>query len=311
MTLVRSSLRSAPLLALALAAVTGCEIAMTLGDLDDTSTGAAATDDDPGGSSSSSGASSGTTGMAEGTTFGGETTFGETTFGETTDTGQDPACIPPPETVIFYVYANEETVTRPPFYTVVEADCVVQGVSQDGNIGTYTLECDEDGVPTPHELEVVRNTGPLALPMEAGTPVHLQVAMDFPIDYGGFTYIVVRDAAGELILGYYGGGTLPEGIGVDLAAWFAPLEFALAFGDCDPVPYEDPGISFIQPPCPADRTPLAVDFQLGPDEIHLIEENGGQLGPLSLFVTSARHLDPLGECDSAIDAFSFVAYRTP
>lgn len=304
MTHPRASARAPSTLVFVLAAATGCEIDMKLGDLDDTST-SAATGDDPGASSSSSGPSSGTTDMAEGTTFGGETTVD----GETTDTGQNPACIPPPDVIIFYVYANEETVTRPPFYTVVEADCVVQSVGYDGNIGTYTLECDEGGVPMPHELEVVRNTGPLDLPMEAGTPVHLQVAMDFPIDYGGFSYIVVRDAAGELILGYYGGGTLPDGIGVDLAAWFAPLEFALAFGDCEPVPYEDPGMSFIQPPCPADRTPLAVDFQLGPDEIHLIEENGGQLGPLSLFVTSARHLDPLGECDSAIDAFSFVAYR--
>lgn len=291
------------LLALALTTATGCEIDMSLGELDDTSTGAAATGDGPG--ASSSGSSSDTTGMAEGTTFGGETTVD----GETTDTGQNAACIPPP-VVIFNIYANEETVTRPPFYTVVEADCVVQAVSYDDSRGTYTLECDEGGVPTPHELEVVRNPGgPLALPMEAGTPVHLQVAMDFPIDYGGFRYIVVRDAAGELILGYYGGGTLPDDAGVDLAAWFAPLEFALAFGDCEPVPYEDPGISFIQEPCPAARTPLAVGFQLGADEIHLIERNGGQLGPLSLFVTNARHLDPVGECDFPIDAFSFVAYR--
>jgi hypothetical protein len=107
----------------------------------------------------------------------------------------------------------------------------------------------------------------------------------------------------------YGGGEIPPMLGIDVAPWFSPITYALSFGDCDPEPYEAPGM-FIEEPCPAQRTRLAVDFLIGDDGIHLLDRTSGPLGPFSLFVTSARHLDPQGDsCDLPLDAFSFVVYR--
>lgn len=303
MTRARSSNPTVSLLTLALAAASGCEIDMKLGELDDTSTSASATDDAMEASSAgSTSAASGNSGVAE-------DTGGSETGSETDETAGE-ACLPPPEALTFQVYFDEEPPAEDVWELVVDADCVVAGVADEGDIRFYSFECDEgDDLPVSHQLEVRRSTGPIDLPMAAGTPVHVQVARDYPIDSGGFNYVVVRDAAGELVLGWYGGGIVPEDLGVDVEAWFAPLEYALAFGDCEPVPYEDPGGSFIVDPCPAAETRLAVGFQLGDEGIHLLERTSGQLGPLSLFVPYARHLDPVAECHLPLDAFAFVAFR--
>jgi hypothetical protein len=310
MTPPRSSSCSIPL-ALALAATTGCEIEMTLGELDDTSTTAAAGDGTEASSSATSSASN-TSGVAEDTSSG----VAEDTSGVAEDTSSDTdetagaVCNPPPEDFWINVILNDEPVERDPYYRFVDADCVVQGVVEDGIYRIYTFECDEGGIPVPHELQAGSSAGPLELPLTAGTPVHLQLFKDYPIDFGGLPYVMVRDAAGDLVLGYYGGGSVPAEVG-NVDAWFAPLAFELAFGDCEPEPFEEPGTMFIIDPCPAVRTRLAVDFQLGDEGIHLLDHTSGQLGPLSLFVASARHLDPVGEdtCGFAPDGFSFVAYR--
>lgn len=292
--------------ALVLVAITGCQLDIDLGDPDDPST-TGSTGQGAGASSSSGAPGSDDTGSpgSDGTPDTGAP--GDTeTQGDTEPTA---TCLPPPEDVVIQVFVDVPTVMRDPFYATIDAACVVQGVMEDGDRRTYPLECDEGGEPVPRVLEVLRSPGPIELPVAAGTPVHLQLVQDFPIDYGGFRYIVVRDAAGELLLGAYGGGLVPESAGIDVDEWFAPLTYALAFGDCEPEPYEDPGGSFIVEPCPAARTRLALDFQLGDASIHLLEGTSGPLGPLVLEVTSARHLDPVGECDFPLDAFSFVAHR--
>ncbi len=269
------------------------------------STDTTSTTGDPGATSSVPASSSGTLGPTDGTSSSGGT--GSTA--SDTDATAGAVCEPLPEDLQVRVFINDEDPPEGSFYLVVDADCVVQTVVDAGDLRTYALECDEGGTPVPHEIEVTRSSGPIDLPMAAGTTVHLQVAKSFPIDYGGFSYLVVRDEAGDLILGHYDGGPVPPELGIDVDPWFAPLTFALAFGDCEPEPYEPPG-SFLAPPCAGPRTRLAVDFALGDESIHLLDETSGQLGPLSLFVSYARHLDPVEDmCDLSIDAFGFVAYR--
>ncbi|MCX4241351.1 hypothetical protein [Paraliomyxa miuraensis] len=250
--------------------------------------------------------SSGVTSTTDATTVG---SADETSSGTGIDPTAGSVCEPQPEDLTFYVSISPYEPPEGTFFLTIDAACVVQGVTDEGDVRTFALECDEDGMMVPHDLEVVHGNGPLDLPMTVGTPIHLRVAKDFPIDYGGFTYIVVRSETDELLLGYYGGGEIPPMLGVDVDPWFAPLTYALAFGDCDPEPYEEPGM-FIQEPCPAQLTRLAVDFLIGDDGIHLLDRTSGQLGPWSLFVLGARHLDPqMGSCDLPIDAFAFVAYQ--
>lgn len=314
----RSSTPTSSLLALVLTAVTGCEIDMSLGELGDTSTSTttATTAAGEASTSSSASASSATSSGADETSSDGGTTSSGTgasssDTGEATGTAE--ACLPLPESSSIYVDMDVEQPDPDVYEVVVEADCVVTSVIVRANLRAYTLECDEGlGMPVPHELEVRRNSGPPPpdLPMAVGTPVHLQLAKDYPIDSGGFTYVVVRDAAGELVLAWYGGGNVPGDLGVDLEAWFAPLEVALAFGDCEPEPYEEPGNMFIIDPCPAVETRLALDFQLGDEGIHLLDGTSGQLGPLTLLVTRALHLEPVEDCGFEGDTFSFVAHRT-
>lgn len=306
MTPARSLLRSSPLLALALTMATGCEVDKLLGELDDTSA-TGSTGDGTGAPSSSSGPASGSgvaedtsSGAPEGTSGGGETS-------SDTDGTAGAVCDPPPESLVINVDFEAEAIPESG-ELVVDASCVVQGMVENGDTRSYTVECDEDGVAAVHELVVRRSTGPIDLPLTVGTPIHLQVARNYPIDSGLYLHVVIRDAAGELVLGQRSGRTEP-GLDVDVDAWFAPLEYALAFGDCEPEPYEDPGGSFIVDPCPGAETRLAVDFQLGDDAIHLLELTSGQLGPLSIFVTSARHHPPEEGCPLPVDRFSFVAYR--
>lgn len=292
----------------------GCEIDMKLGELDDPSTSAASTtDDDPDGSSTASTtAASGHTGVAEDTSTGSATSGGLETTDDAGDTGAE-VCMPLPEDLGVFVNFDAEPAFDN-WDVTMEADCTVVSVSERGNERRYLLECDEGGnAPVNHLLVVERTSGPIDLPLAAGTPIHLQVNKVDPIDTPNYHFIVVRDAAGEIVLARYQGDPALSKIPVDLDAWFAPLEHSLAFGDCEPVPPEDGGGMFIMDPCPAAETRLALDFQLGDETIHLLEHTSGQLGPLSLWVASARHLDPVGKqaegCHPRIDDYSFVAYR--
>lgn len=315
MTFARPSHRSSSLFALALTAATGCQIDMKLGELDDPSSSSDGT-----GSATSTTEDPGHSGVNEDTSAGSATSMGPLTSGdtettaapdETTDTAAE-ACLPLPESLFISVEIDVEV----PFEVSelsLDADCTVVSVTDDDDARLYGIECDEEGnAPVPHLLEVERSPGPIELPLAVGAAIHVQVEKCYPIDHGCYDYIVVRDMAGELVLGRYDGYPVNPAVEVDVDAWFAPLEYGLAFGDCEPVPYVDMGGSFIVDPCPAAETRLAVDFQLGDESIHLLAGTSGQLGALSFYVTGARHLDPVeGEewCGQPVDTFSFVTYR--
>ncbi len=256
----------------------------------------------------------GSTGIsAGGSTFAPTTTSGvDDTAGSTGDIGETAGsvCDPQPESMNWWAYINDEK-PRDGFYIVIDADCIVQGVAEDGPARLYDLECDEGG-PVHHELEIVRNPGGVDLPMDVGTAIQLRVAKDFPIDTGGSNYIVVRDALGEILFGYYGGGTLPAELGVDLDQWFAPLAFTLVSGVCDPEPFEEPPSNFIQDPCPSIDTRLAIDFALGDAGIQLVDRTSGQLGEFDLFVNAAVNVDGQTKlCDIPFDVMLFSVFRTP
>lgn len=316
MTFARPSLRSSSFVALALTAASGCQIDMKLGELDDPSSSSdgmgsvTSTTADPGNSGVEDTSTGSATSMGPLTSGDAETTAATTTD-ETTDTAAE-ACLPLPELLRVSVEIDVE-VPLGVWELSLDADCTVMSVTDDEDARLYAIECDEDGnAPVPHLLEVERSSGPIDLPLAVGTSIHVQVEKCYPIDYGCYDYIVVRDAAGELVLGRYDGYPVNPAVDVDVDAWFAPLEYGLGFGDCEPVPYVDMGGSFIVDPCPAAETRLAVDFQLGDEGIHLLDRTSGQLGALSLVVTGARHLDPVeGEewCGEPVDTFAFVAYR--
>jgi hypothetical protein len=303
MTSLRAALRTSSI-ALSLTVAPGCEIDMSLGDLDDdtSSTG----DDGPASSTTSGGAEGTGIDVAEstGTDSGAASDTDGTTSLDSGDT-DDAVCGPPPERVSFDVDFDPEAFPDSG-ELAVDADCVIQGVA---DVRTYAIECNEGGMAVPHELTVRRTSGPLDLPLAVGASFHLQAYREYPIDGLIRRYVAVRDTAGELVLGWNNDGTPPANLGFDVDAWFAPLEYALAFGDCEPVPPEEPGTMFIIDPCPTPETRLAVDFQLGDDGIHLFEGISGQLGQLSLFVNEARHYDAGGDCPFPVDTLSFIAFR--
>lgn len=307
MTSLRFTLCCSSLM-LCLAAAPGCEIDIGLGDVDDSDSDASSGE---GMTSTTASSASTSTDTAEATSAAEATSVAadESTGGDEGETAAE-LCGPPYEDRIINIeVSGEEDPFTPPYYVLVDADCVVESVVEDADMHAYELVCDEDGTPVHRTLEALGSPEPIDLSLTTGTPVHLAMAHDFPIDYGGFSYVVIHDMAGEIVLAHFGGGSVPAEAGVDLAAWFAPLTHALVFGQCEPVPWEDPGMGFIQDPCPAARTRLSVGFELGRDALQLFERTSGQLGALSVLVTTARHLDPVGECDLPIDGYSFVAYR--
>lgn len=134
----------------------------------------------------------------------------------------------------------------------------------------------------------------LTMTLSIGQSVELHAARNYPIDYGGYMFVALREVEGDLIAGQYGWGNPPDS--VDPAPWFTPLSFEPIDGLCEVDEWEEPR-SFIDDPCPADQRRMALDFRVDGSTTRIYDGNRNLVGPYDIDVGSARRIMPVpGEC---------------
>ena len=126
--------------------------------------------------------------------------------------------------------------------------------------------------------------------------MHLRAARNYPIDFGGYHFVALRDDAAELVAATYQPFRGEPPAELDPAPFYSPIEFAAVDPGCEPVPYDPPGCggSFVVDPCTTDDTRLAVDFTLADSTVQIWSATFGDVGSLRVRAHIEFH-DPVGD----------------
>ena len=234
-----------------------------------------------------------TTGIPPGTTTGGGSSTGGSTGGAPTS-----VCDPQPASTNAFVDLIDPGTKNG--LVLVDELCTVEGLVDVAGEWQMTLSCPVNMV-SPLLVLTIRSDPWTAIDtrFQPGQVIDTRIARSFPIDFGGYVFIALRDPSGDLILGQYGYGTPPAE--VDVSSWFAPVAFGPIDGLCADDLWEDPnpgGGGFISDPCPSDMRRMAIDFFVGASSTRIFDRNRGSAGRYDIHVGAAFQNLPIdGACD--------------
>lgn len=163
--------------------------------------------------------------------------------------------------------------------------CIVTDVDTEDEQQQVRVGCRSDVL-----LVTLSHVPPLAL--SPGQELRVQVQRNFPIDFGGYEHVVLRQTDGELLAATH---STREPAGFDAEAFFAPFSASLVHGVCAVVPHQDDEdtTAFIVDPCAGDTERLAFDASDGTRTVRVLSGQVAPLGDLVFQARTAMQLDPV------------------
>lgn len=259
-----------------------------------------------------------TTTSADVTSTGGDdtttstTSESTTTDGDTTTTGGPPpsVCDPQPQFVDAELDFDPGAESEDYF---VDATCTVSELVPGDEHSMYiALDCDVDGAIEQHGVSVYADPW-VEIPIAVDDVVGLRAAESVPIDTGGYEFVVLRDAQGELLAAMHGAHVAPEV--VDEVSWFDPFTWILRTDVCELEPYAPVGDAgdFIVDPCPTQDQRAAYEFFLYDESVLVFDSTRVPFGVFDLVVPYAEvHFPQAGDCEpEPFTTARFVILRRP
>jgi hypothetical protein len=203
--------------------------------------------------------------------------------GASEETGEPPKlCGPEPDDEYCYVSIDDESLDedRP---LDVDANCIVSSMTEKDSLLRYELACDEPSGEVVHTLDVTPNCAALLV----SDAVHLRALRNFPIDFGLYMFVVVRDTADAIVIATHQPFADEVPSRVD-ESFYAPITFAAVDMGCEPDRYEPPACGFVVDACPLDETRMAVDFTHEAATLRVWSEQAGDLGSLRVRALAER-----------------------